>query len=145
MEVRHIGKLIKERVAGTPHLTIKAFAERLNVHEQTIYDIYRRETVNTDLLQRICDILEVPITYFLAPNPTTYAEPVTVKDAIHFAEQPASLFTPPVSPSTPSTVSNAQHELSMARMKIELLEAQLRDKELIIQLLMDKLRLLSHD
>lgn len=67
MEV-HIGKMIRERIGQRSDLTIKVFAEKLGVHEQTVYDIYKRADVSTDLLRRISEILEIPISDFFQPN-----------------------------------------------------------------------------
>lgn len=61
----HIGKLIRQKVSQQDDLTIRAFAEKLGVHEQTVYDIYKRPDISTDLLRRVADALEVPLAYFL--------------------------------------------------------------------------------
>lgn len=61
----HIGKLIRQQVSEKSDLTIRAFADKLGVHEQTVYDIYKRPDINTDLLRRVADALEVPLSFFL--------------------------------------------------------------------------------
>jgi plasmid maintenance system antidote protein VapI len=61
----HIGNMIRNRVAEMPGMTSKLLAEKMGVHEQTIYDIYKRPSINTDILLKISKILEVPATYFL--------------------------------------------------------------------------------
>jgi plasmid maintenance system antidote protein VapI len=62
----HIGNMIRNRVAEMPDMTSKILAEKMGVHEQTIYDIYKRASINTDILLKISKILGVPVTYFLA-------------------------------------------------------------------------------
>jgi transcriptional regulator with XRE-family HTH domain len=61
----HIGNMIRNRVAEMPGMTSKLLAEKMGVHEQTIYDIYKRASINTDVLLKISKVLEVPVTYFL--------------------------------------------------------------------------------
>jgi len=69
-ETVHIGRLIKHQLSLRPEMTIKIFADKLGVHEQTVYDIYRREDINTEQLKRIAEILDLPITYFFFPDDT---------------------------------------------------------------------------
>lgn len=53
----HIGKIIKERVKKSS-LTNKEISERINRVEGTIYDIYKRETIDTGILLKLCEVLE---------------------------------------------------------------------------------------
>jgi transcriptional regulator with XRE-family HTH domain len=66
-ETIHVGRRIKERVAQMPELTAKALASKMNMHEQTLYDVYRRSSVDTDKLLMFSEILKVPLTYFFTP------------------------------------------------------------------------------
>ncbi len=66
-ETIHVGRRIKERVAQMPELTAKALASKMNMHEQTLYDVYRRSSVDTDKLLMFSEILKVPLTYFFSP------------------------------------------------------------------------------
>ena len=145
----HIGKLIKHQVSQRPELTIRGFAERLGVHEQTVYDIYRRADIHTDQLKRIAEILELPITYFFFPDDLpdlehhtrteTPAEPLRNGRA-RDADPPSR--PAPSSEANGSTRQPAQpacaelrRELEWASEKIALLEARLRDKDDLIALL----------
>jgi hypothetical protein len=53
----HIGNLIRQ-VFLSQGRSIKWFAEKLNCDRTNIYKIFRKEKIDTDLLQHICVILE---------------------------------------------------------------------------------------
>lgn len=52
----HIGKMIHEKVKGNP-LSVKEVARRINKSENTLYDIYKRENIDTELLLKLSEIL----------------------------------------------------------------------------------------
>lgn len=52
----HIGKRIEEVMRGRGH-TVVWFARRLYCNRQNVYDIFRRESIDTHLLRRISRIL----------------------------------------------------------------------------------------
>ncbi len=60
----HIGKKVKSLVENTENLTVRAFAEALEMTEQNCYKIFKSENLNTELLKKISDFLKVPITSF---------------------------------------------------------------------------------
>ncbi len=51
-----IGQEIK-RVVKLRGLTVEELATALNVSKPNIFDIYRRETIDTGLLERLCKVL----------------------------------------------------------------------------------------
>jgi transcriptional regulator with XRE-family HTH domain len=51
-----IGQEIK-RVVKKRGLTVEELADALNVSKPNIFDIYRRETIDTGLLERLCKVL----------------------------------------------------------------------------------------
>ena len=51
-----IGQEIK-RVVKKRGLTVEELATALNVSKPNIFDIYRRETIDTGLLERLCKVL----------------------------------------------------------------------------------------
>ena len=51
-----IGQEIK-RVVKKRGLTVEELAKALNVSQPNIFDIYRRESIDTDLLERFCTVL----------------------------------------------------------------------------------------
>jgi hypothetical protein len=70
----HIGKKIKEvwrqsRLKGTE------FASAINKDRQVIYDIFKRETIDTGLLQKISKVLDHDFfTYYSSTPPLTANE-----------------------------------------------------------------------
>lgn len=125
---KHIGSLIRAKVSQTPGLSSKILAEKMGVHEQTIYDIYKRPALHTDVLAKISKILEVPVAYFLEGDETPETtEPLQLQDIAL------------IDSSVPFLEENALRE------RIDALEARLRDKELIIKLLLARLRTYGED
>jgi DNA-binding Xre family transcriptional regulator len=53
----HIGLLIKEQVKKK-RFTVAQFAQFLNVSEANVYKIYHRSSIDTDLLERVCVVLD---------------------------------------------------------------------------------------
>ena len=49
---QEIKKIVKKR-----GFTVEELASALNVSQPTIFDIYRRETIDTGLLERFCKVL----------------------------------------------------------------------------------------
>lgn len=53
----HIGKKIEDEVRHQER-TVSWFARKLYCNRQNIYDIFKRESIDTTLLRRISEILE---------------------------------------------------------------------------------------
>lgn len=53
----HIGSIIHRKLEESP-LSIAEFAERINRTRPTVYDIFRRKSIDTDLLVRISEVLD---------------------------------------------------------------------------------------
>jgi hypothetical protein len=53
----HIGDIIREKVKGSS-LPVKVIAQKINRSENTLYDIYRRASIDTALLLKLCEILD---------------------------------------------------------------------------------------
>lgn len=55
----HIGKLIREELDRQPKQhTVTWFADRLNCNRRNVYDIFSRRDIDTNLLRRICAVLD---------------------------------------------------------------------------------------
>jgi len=52
----HIGSVIKKKVMENS-MTIKEFAERVNCERTTVYDIFERRSIDSELLMKISGIL----------------------------------------------------------------------------------------
>ena len=53
MEKIHIGNEIKKAVESS-NLTVSTFAEKINKTRVNVYSIFKRESIDTDLLMKIC-------------------------------------------------------------------------------------------
>ena len=52
----HIGDIIKQRVMESP-MTIKEFADRISCERTTVYDIFERKSIDSELLLKISEAL----------------------------------------------------------------------------------------
>lgn len=57
MKEIHIGSIIRRKLEESP-LTIAQFAEQINRTRPTVYDIFNRKSIDTDLLIRISEVLK---------------------------------------------------------------------------------------
>ena len=55
---KNIGKLIEERVKAKEGLTVAKFAKLLGKDRSTTYDIFTRQSIDTELLEKIGQVLE---------------------------------------------------------------------------------------
>ena len=54
----HIGSLIQEEFKKTG-ISLTALAQKMDKERSTVYDIFRREKIDTDLLYQLSEILKV--------------------------------------------------------------------------------------
>lgn len=59
----HIGKKIKQ-LADKKNLSVQEIAYRVGKTTTAIYDIYRKENINTDILNKMSSVLGVPMSYW---------------------------------------------------------------------------------
>jgi hypothetical protein len=72
----HVGKLIQTYLSKEPkEHTVTWFARQLNCHRVNAYDIFRRRTIDTELLSRISVILNHNFFIDLANEFDNSAEP----------------------------------------------------------------------
>ena len=69
----HIGKKIKEALDRS-HLTVVDFAEKINSTRGNVYDIFKRSTIDTGLLQKIAKVLGINIRDFFEENLSSVGE-----------------------------------------------------------------------
>lgn len=60
MEKIHIGNEIKKAVELS-ELSVSEFAEKINKTRVNVYSIFKRNSIDTDLLLKICDVLNVDL------------------------------------------------------------------------------------
>jgi DNA-binding Xre family transcriptional regulator len=111
-----IGKII-EKVVREKRFPITEFAQKINTNRNNVYDIFRRDTIDTGLLQKICEVLEHNFFIYLLTD-------------VSIAENGAD------------SISLLNAEIMRLNKRIEELEkelkitqSQLKDKEMIIELM----------
>lgn len=67
MEINHIGNKIK-RLVEKKNIPIQQLAYKTGKSVTAIYDIYKKQDVNTEVLRKISTALGVSITYWFTEN-----------------------------------------------------------------------------
>jgi transcriptional regulator with XRE-family HTH domain len=127
----HIGSRIKLIAANFYRDGNKALAERLGMTEVNLYKIFLKENVNTEIIVKLSEILEVPVSWFLDEG----AE-YTIKEYNRIKQIGYPDYR--LRKNNAKTLSDEElliSKLEKCEMEIFLLRAQLRDKERIIELL----------
>ena len=70
MEEMNIGAIIKQRVQECG-LTIQEFADRINCHRTTVYHIFKQESMNTERLKEISEVLDYDFVNEIYPKKKT--------------------------------------------------------------------------
>ena len=52
----HIGSIIKQKVLKSP-MSIQEFSDRIHRDRTTVYDIFKRKSVDTEILMKISEVL----------------------------------------------------------------------------------------
>ena len=69
---RHIGRLIKEKVKNSKY-SITEFAKEINCSRRNVYAIFERESVDTELLKKIGNVLEYNFFQYYIPELQKYS------------------------------------------------------------------------
>ena len=114
-----IGKLIQKRLKERG-MSNAEFARRINTHVRNVYDIFRRKSIDTDLLVTIGSVLDYDFFkyYFL---PLQEKAPIANESENHYT--------------TNAENKRLQKKIETLEKEIELLNERLQDKETIIKLL----------
>lgn len=65
---KKIGQLIEDRVKSM-NMEVTEFAKRINRERSNVYDIFKRDNINTDLLKKIGQVLDYDFfIHFLEPK-----------------------------------------------------------------------------
>jgi len=72
----HIGSIIEQKVKESS-MTIKEFADKISCERSTVYDIYERKSIDSELLIRISEAL----------NFDFYSETYLNKKTTHFSKK----------------------------------------------------------
>jgi transcriptional regulator with XRE-family HTH domain len=88
MEDIHIGEEIK-RVFDEKGVRISAFAKRINMTRENVYNIFNRKTIDTGLLLSICQELQFDFfsIYVRKLNPTQDSEIDRLRKEIEYLQE----------------------------------------------------------
>lgn len=113
-----IGKII-EVVVREKRITVTEFAKLINTNRNNVYHIFRRETIDTGLLQKICDVTGYDFfKHFISEN--SKSEIAKVESAKLKSD---------------SETFRLQKQIEELENILLLTESRLKDKEVIIELL----------
>lgn len=123
----HIGKKIEE-VVRLKRFPIVEFARKINTTRNNVYNIFSRDSIDTELLRKISTILEVDFFRLLSDSyETAYSTETTLKIA---QEHPAVY-----SISGAKTATSLNELIVLLQKENEQLKEHLSDKEKIISLM----------
>lgn len=120
-----IGERIKKAIEKSGWDPNKV-AAAINMSTANLYRIFKRDSVETKYLQKLSDLLGVPLSYFMDENSDYNIE--DMKPLPHS-------FTLVTDKAVAYHRADIQNELDKANIRIEALEMRLRDKEEMIYLL----------
>ncbi|MEM0996666.1 MAG: helix-turn-helix transcriptional regulator [Bacteroidota bacterium] len=121
-----IGQIIKD-VLEKSGVKLTVFAGRIGTTRQNVYKIFEKDSISTSRLKKISEVLEYD-----------FFEHFRMVSKDGESRWPRPKEDMPVRPPR-YRVAELQKELEITRDRIEILEARLRDKEEIINLLRAKL------
>lgn len=117
----HFGNKIKELIDNQRTMSNRDIAEKLGMTEVNFYKVIKKEDMSTELLKRVAEVLDTPLSWFFGDTATQVATGNGNKQLIN------------------SQLYEQEHAaLETCRKEVEYLKAQVRDKEMIINLLTKK-------
>jgi transcriptional regulator with XRE-family HTH domain len=69
-----VGQKIKELIENQDKHPNSEIARMMDISEGSLYRFYKRESVETKYLLKLCDIFDVPITYFFTNGALTLTD-----------------------------------------------------------------------
>jgi len=121
----HVGKKIEE-VLRERHIPVIEFARRINTNRNNVYSIFRRESIDTKLLQKVGEVLQY--NFFLFVSITLYGQ--TKMENVNSEEMQRKYDL-----DVADKIDKLQERLSKAEEENALLRERLADKQEIIDLL----------
>lgn len=83
----HIGQKVKE-IFESKGISVVEFAKRINTSRENIYGIFKRKTIDVELLFKISEVLEHNFfEYYLSPNFSPYPQIEDLREKLQVAEQ----------------------------------------------------------
>ena len=81
----HIGSIIKQKLEENP-MTIKEFSDRINCDRTTVYDIFKRKSIDVERLIKISQVLNFDFINEIYYKQSTPIVPTTIYIAIEVDE-----------------------------------------------------------
>ena len=126
----HFGKRIKE-LSETKNLSVKELSQMTGKTTQSIYDIFRKEDLGTDVLKQFADALKIPIVHFFLESPSSlHTESGKPKERVNSIVENTSVHF--------NSVGDCEKELDKALAIIQQMELRIKDKDEMISLLKEK-------
>jgi transcriptional regulator with XRE-family HTH domain len=95
---QHIGERIRERFeakrSADPAFSKAEFARRIHVHRSTVYHLFERHSIDTELLRRISEALDYDFCTEILGQPSDAASPKVIVGIEISMEQLANLRLP---------------------------------------------------
>ncbi|MCO6499099.1 MAG: helix-turn-helix transcriptional regulator [Vicingus serpentipes] len=82
----HIGKIIERQVEQSG-MTKAAFADRIGKTRNTVYDIFSRTTIDTDLLKKISEALHYDFFQHYKPEESDFIKSVAKEGAANYEKK----------------------------------------------------------
>lgn len=111
MKINHIGRKIKELVERKK-MSVEELASKLQKSHTAIYDIYKKQDINTELLTQISEVLDVPISYWFQED-----------DISHVTDNTEEKY----SKTNISYIVDLRNQLKVKDSQIEFLQALIKD------------------
>jgi transcriptional regulator with XRE-family HTH domain len=105
-------------------ITIKDLAVRIDMSEANLYKVFKRKSIETKYLQKIADVLSVPISYFFDDNQSDDKKNINVNGVMQIGSKNSN--------------NNDSASLEACKKELDSLKHRLKDKEEIIELLKGK-------
>lgn len=127
----HIGKQIKKTVKEKG-MGVTEFARRINTNRNNVYDIFQRESLDTALLKKISNVLQLDFFKYFSDYPTDLSDIESGKNktAIANEENTNHILSKEIS----SLLKKIEHLQS----ENKLLKSWIKDKDKIIEMLQKK-------
>jgi transcriptional regulator with XRE-family HTH domain len=137
-----LGELIRRRIKEDSR-SAKEICDALGMTRGNLDKIYKKESLNTDLVAKFCVLLKFDFFEYVNPFRMTGVEGVP---KLRGAEEDLSEYRTPMTrlQKCLGELQDAQRELDQLEKEVVMLRNHLNDKDAIISLMKDKIQLLEH-
>ncbi|WP_207436003.1 helix-turn-helix domain-containing protein [Sabulibacter ruber] len=125
-----LGEKVKQAISASPFKT-EDIAEEIGITPNNLYRIYKKDSFEIKYLLKICEKLELPVTYFLGEG-TSISNSGQMQVAHQVGKNRQQVST------GGEDVSELRHQLEICQLERANLEQRLKDKEELIEVLRSK-------